>query len=105
MGMALKVQPNELDGWDVVREDEGMALSNHPTQEGAEKAARMRAEEERMSEEGDEPVVVDTEHVHHIDPADQGVKTAFFSLAGLLIAITILAAAIALAASTTGFGS
>jgi hypothetical protein len=103
--MALKVMPNEVDGWDVVREDEGVALSNHPDRESAELAAKLRADEERMSEEGDEPVVVDTEHVHPIDDTRQGMRPAFLSLGGLLIAVTVLAAIIALIGALTGFGS
>jgi Uncharacterized protein conserved in bacteria (DUF2188) len=103
--MALKVMPNELSGWDVVREDEGVALSNHPDRESAEQAAKLRAEEDRVSQEGDEPVVVDTEHVHPIDDTREGMRPAFFSLAGLLIAVTILATVIALIGALTGFGS
>jgi hypothetical protein len=105
MTMALKVMPNEVSGWDVVREDEGVGLSNHPTRELAEEAAGIRADEERLSEEGGEPVVVDTEHVHPIDDTRQGMKPAFLSLGGLLIAVTILAAIIALIGALTGFGS
>jgi hypothetical protein len=103
--MALKVMPNEVSGWDVVREDEGVALSNHPDRATAEEAARMRAEEERVSEEGDEPVVVDTEHVHPIDDTRQGMLPAFLSLGGLLIGVTILVVVIALIGALTGFGS
>ena len=88
--MALKVMPNEIDGWDVVREDEGVALSNHPTREQALEAATMRAEEERLGDNGDEPVVVDTEHVHGIDDARQGMRPAFLALFGLLAFITLL---------------
>ena len=42
--MALKVMQNEVDGWDVVREDEDAALSNHPTKEEAIAAAEIRSE-------------------------------------------------------------
>ena len=103
--MALKVMPNEISGWDVVREDEGVALSNHATRDEAEAAAQIRAEEERVSEEGGEPVVVDTEHVHPIDDTRQGMLPAFLSLGGLLIGVTILVAVIALIGALTGFGS
>ena len=103
--MALKVMPNEVDGWDVVREDEEVALSNHPTRESAEHAARMRADEERVSQEGDEPVVVDPRHVHAIDDARQGMKPAFLALGGILLAVTVLIAILALAGALTGFGS
>ena len=103
--MARTVRPNEVAGWDVVREDEGVALSNHPTREQAEEAARIRADEERLSEEGDEPVKVDTEHVHEIDDARQGMLPAFLSLGTLLIAVAVLIAVIALIGALTDFGS
>jgi hypothetical protein len=103
--MALKVMPNEISGWDVVREDEGVALSNHPDRSSAEQAARMRAEEEHMSGNGGEPVVVDTRHVHAIEDTRQGMLPAFLSLGGLLIGVTILVAVIALIGALTGFGS
>ncbi|MGH2952692.1 MAG: hypothetical protein ACRDK9_01545 [Solirubrobacterales bacterium] len=47
-------------------------MSNHPTRESAEEAARIRANEERLSEEGGEPVVVDERHVHAVDDTRQG---------------------------------
>lgn len=103
--MALKVMPNEVSGWDVVREDEEVALSNHPTRESAEEAASIRAAEERLGGEGDEPVIVDTEHIHAIDDTRQGMVPAFLSLGGLLIAVTILAVIVALIGALTGFGS
>ena len=97
--------PNEVDGWDVVREDEGVALSNHPTRESAEAAARLRAEEERASQEGGEPVVVDERHIHAIDDARQGMKPAFLALGGLLVAVAILITILSLTGALTGFGS
>ena len=62
--MALKVVRNEVDGWDVVREDEGVALSNHPDRASAEEAAKLRAEEDHIGESGGEPVVVAPGEVH-----------------------------------------
>ena len=103
--MALKVIRNEIDGWDVVREDEEVALSNHPDRESAELAAEMRAEEEHIAESGGEPVVVATDEVHQIDDAREGVKPAFLYLAGLLALITILVVILSLTGSLTGFGS
>ena len=101
----LKVVPSEVDGWDVIRADEGTALTNHPTKESAEQAAKMRAREESLSEEGPGDVIVDTDHPHGIDDARQGVKPAFLSLTALLIGIGVLIVVIALIASLTGFGS
>ena len=103
--MALKVMRNEVAGWDVVREDEESALTNHPTLEEAEAAARLRAEEERLTDEGGAPVVVDDEHVHGIDDTRQGVKPAFLALAGLLVLVTLIATIAALTGALTGFGS
>ena len=103
--MALKVVPNEVDGWDVVREDEDVALSNHPDRESAEAAAQLRADEEHIGESGGEPFHVEPDEVHAIDDTRQGVKPAFLYLAGLLALITILVVILSLTGSLTGFGS
>ena len=103
--MALKVVENAVDGWDVLREDEDVALSNHETKEQAEEAAQIRADKERLSEEGDEPVKVEPGEVHGIDDTRAGMRPAFLSLGGLLILVTLLAATIAIIAAVTGFGS
>jgi hypothetical protein len=103
--MALKVIPNQVDGWDVVREDEGVALSNHRDRASAEEAARMRADEEHIGESGGEPVVVAPNEVHAIDDTRLGVKPAFLWLGGLALVIVILVIVLSLAGSLTGFGS
>jgi hypothetical protein len=103
--MALKVVQNEVDGWDVVREDEDVALSNHPDRASAEAAAKLRAEEEHIGESGGEAVVVAPDEVHAIDDTRQGVKPAFLYLGGLLILIAILIVVLSLTGSLTGFGS
>jgi len=103
--MALKVVRNEVDGWDVVREDEGVALSNHPDRESAEQAAELRAEEDHIGQSGGEPVVVRPGEVHAIDDAREGMKPAFLWLGALAVLITILIVVLALTGSLTGFGS
>ena len=105
MAPDLKVVPSEVDGWDVIRADEGTALTNHPTKESAERAAEMRAREDSLSEEGPGDVIVDPDHPHGIDDDREGVKTAFLSLTALLVGIGILAVVIALIGALTGFGS
>ena len=104
-GMPLKVIRNEVDGWDVIEEHGEHALSNHPTRESAEEAARMRAESCGSARRATRPVVVDTDHVHAIDDARQGMKPAFLALAGLLAFVTVLVIVLALTGSLTGFGS
>ena len=84
---------------------EGVALSNRPDRESAEAAAELRAEEDRVSQEGDEPVIVDPDEVHPIDDARQGMRPAFLALAGLLAAVTLLVVVLALTGALTGFGS
>ncbi len=103
--MALKVMRNEVDGWDVVREDEDRALSNHPTKEEAIAAAEIRAEEDRVNDAGDAPVEVDTEHVHEIEDTTQGVKPAFLGGGALLLAIIAIAVIAAIVAAVTNFGA
>ena len=56
--MALKVVRNEVDGWDVIREGEDEAISNHVDRATAEAAAQLRADEEGIGEGDDEEAVV-----------------------------------------------
>ncbi len=103
--MALKVIKNEVDGWDVVREDQGLALSNHPTREEAIAAAEIRSNEERVGDVGDAPVEVDTEHVHEIEDTRTGVKPAFLGGGALLLTIVLIIIVVGAIAAITGFGS
>jgi hypothetical protein len=103
--VALKVIQNEVDGWDVVREDEGVALSNHPTRDRAEEAAAIRADEDRVNDMGDTKVVVDTEHTHGIDDNREGVRPALMYGAALAGTVVLLIVILALTGSLTGFGS
>jgi cell division protein FtsX len=96
----LEVVQSEAGGWDVVRADDGVALSNHAKRETAERAARIRA-----GEEGNTDVVVDEESVHKIDDESRGMRTALIALGALMLVIVILLVALSLAGSLTGFGS
>ena len=100
----LKVVRNEVDGWDVVRADEGIAISNHPTREAAEKAAEMRSDEDSVSEEGPGDVIVAPDETHGIDSTEGGMKFAFLSIGGLLTAVAIIAIVVALIVAFTDFG-
>ncbi len=72
-----------------------MALTNHPTREAAEEAARLRASEEggRHIDHESEPVQVNA------GGETRGVKTYFIALVGLLLAVTALIVVISLIAS------
>lgn len=97
--------PNEVEGWDVVREEDGVALSNHMRREDALAAAKIRADEDYPTHQDGEPVTVEREQVHPIDDTRQGMKPAFLWLGALLVAVTILIIVLALTGALTGFGS
>jgi hypothetical protein len=96
---ALEVRPSEAGGWDVVRQGDGMALSNHANRENAERAAKIRAEEEDTS------MSVNPDSVHGIDDEAQGMRPAFVALGLLSAAVVLLIVILALTGSLTGFGS
>jgi hypothetical protein len=97
----LQVVPSEVGGWDVVREEDGMAVSNHATRESAELAARIRAAEQGS----DEDVRVNPQGIHAIDDESQGMRFALIALGVLLLVIVLVLVVLSLAGSLTGFGS
>ena len=77
---------DEIDGWDVIREDDPQALTNTATKESAVEAARMF-----LADEGGEgEVVVRENEVHGIDDTGRGVKLYVVALLGLLAVITAI---------------
>jgi cell division protein FtsX len=93
----LIVVRNEVDGWDVVREEDPQALTNTPTKETAVEAA-----ERILADEGGEGEVrVNERAVHHLDDTSRGVKTYVVALLGLLAAITVIIVITSLIASAT----
>ena len=93
----LIVVPNEIDGWDILREEDPQALTNTPTKESAVEAA-----EEILADEGGEgEVVVNERAVHRLDDTSRGVKTYVIALLGLLVVITVIIVITSLLASAT----
>jgi hypothetical protein len=93
----LLVVRDEVDGWDVLREEDPQSLTNTHTKEDAIAAA-----EAILADEGGEgEVIVHEDEVHHIDDTDRGVKTYVFALVGLLLAITVIIVVTSLLASWT----
>jgi Uncharacterized protein conserved in bacteria (DUF2188) len=74
---------DEVDGWDVVREDDPQALTNTATKDTAVEAAKQFLADEG----GDGEVVVRENEVHHLDDTGRGVKTYVIALLGLLAVI------------------
>jgi cell division protein FtsX len=93
----LIVVPNEVDGWDILREEDPQALTNTPTKETAVEAA-----EKFLADEGGEgEVVVNEQAVHQLDDTSRGVKTYVVALLVLLAAITVIIVITSLLASAT----
>jgi len=87
MSTNIKVAPNEVDGWDVVREGEDVALTNVATKAEAERAAHLFAEHE----DGGGDIEVERKPIQPgVGGEDRGVRTYFVGLFGLLIAALIL---------------
>jgi hypothetical protein len=94
----LIVVRDEVDGWDVVREDDPQSLTNTATKESAIEAAR-----KFLADEGGEgEVVVREDEVHRIDDTSRGVKTYVIALLGLLLAIVTIIVITSLLASWFG---
>ncbi|SRR6266545_3313230 len=92
----LIVVPNEIDGWDIVREDDPQALTNTPTKDAAVLAA-----EKILADEGGGEVEVHEDEVHELDDTSRGVKTYVVALLGLLAAIMVIIVVTSLLASWT----
>ena len=93
----LIVEPSEVDGWDVLHEDDPQAMTNTPTKESAIEAARTILADEG----GDGEVIVREGEVHHLDDTSRGVKTYVIALLGLLLAVIVIIVVTSLLASWT----
>jgi cell division protein FtsX len=93
----LIVVRDEVDGWDVLREEDPQALTNTPTKESAVAAA----EAILADEGGDGDVIVRTDDVHHLDDTSRGARTYVIALLGLLFAVIVIIVITSLLASWT----
>jgi cell division protein FtsX len=93
----LIVVPNEVDGWDVLREEDPQALTNTRTRDDAVAAAELILNDEGGAGE----VIVDEQHVHRLDATERGVKAYVIALLGLLVAVVIIIVVTSLLASWT----
>jgi hypothetical protein len=93
----LVVVRDEVDGWDVIREDDPQSLTNTATKESAIEAANLFL----VDEGGDGEVIVHEEEVHGIDDTGRGVKVYVVALLGLLVVIVAIIVITSLLASWT----
>lgn len=96
----FKVVPDEFGGWDVIREGENVALTNHVTRASALEAAHLRAKEE-----GGGWVRLDENSVHRVEDEGSGTKRVFLILIGLLVLAMLVLIVVSLIGALTGFGS
>src|SRR5436190_15557316 len=82
----IEVRPNEVEGWDILHEDDPDAVTNVATREQALRAAELIAHEE-----GDGSVIVRDEP-HELSDVGRGVKFYVVALLTLLFAIVVLIA-------------
>jgi Uncharacterized protein conserved in bacteria (DUF2188) len=82
----LIVLRDEVDGWDVIREEDSQSLTNTPSKELAIEAAKKFLEDEG----GEGEVVLHEDEVHGIDDTGRGVKVYVIALLGLLAAIVAI---------------
>jgi hypothetical protein len=92
------VVPNVLSGWDVMRGDDPIAVSNHADRESAMAAARIFLAEEHHPG----AIRLDTDHPHGLDDTSSGLRGAFLMLIGLLLAAVLIIVVSSLASAASG---
>jgi hypothetical protein len=101
----FEVVRSDVDGWDVRRVGEAQALSNYPTRELAEEAARRQQEAEHASGSDADPIDV-RQDVHSEAPGeDLDVKRTLLSTGAIAAAVIVLIIVLAVIGAVTGFGS
>jgi hypothetical protein len=93
----VEVVKSDVDGWDVRREGESQALSNHPTKEQAEEAARLHG--------GEGDAVDAREDISSETPADDLNKGMAINVTAVILGVTLLMVVVALIAALTDFGA
>ena len=101
----FEVVRSEVDGWDVRRTGEAQALSNYPTRELAEEAAKRTDEAEDRSG-GDADAVDVRQDVLSEGPEDDlDAKKTFIGAGTIMIAVIALLVIIAVIVSVTNVGN
>jgi len=98
----FEVVRSDVDGWDVRRSGEAQALSNYPTRELAEAAARKQQEAEDHS--GSDADAIDIrQDVFSEGPNEElDAKKTLFGAGAVMVAVIVLIAVIAVILVATG---
>jgi len=93
----FEVVRSDVDGWDVRRTGEAQALSNHPTKEQAEEAARLQG--------GDADAIDIRQDVFSEGPEeDLDAKKTFLGMGLVMLGVIALIIIIAAIIALTNFG-
>ena len=98
----FEVVRSDVEGWDVRRTGEAQALSNYPTRELAEQAARKQQEAEHHSGGTADAIDVRQDVFSEGPDEELNVKRTLLTVAAIAIGITLLIAIVAIFVVTTG---
>jgi Uncharacterized protein conserved in bacteria (DUF2188) len=97
----FEVVRSDVEGWDVRRTGEKQALSNYPTRELAEQAARKEEDVEGRSD-GAEPIDVHQDVFSEGPKEDLDVGRTLLGVGTVLIGVILLIAVVAILIVVTG---
>lgn len=100
----FEVVRSDVDGWDVRRSGEAQALSNYPTRELAEEAARKQQEAEEASGGTADAIDVRQDVFSEGPEEDLNPKKTFLGMSAVMLGVILLIAVIAIIVATTGIG-
>jgi len=98
----FEVVRSDVEGWDVRRTGEAQALSNYPTRELAEEAARRQQEAEHHSGGSADAIDVRQDVFSEGPDEDLNVKRTVIGVSVTVIGIILLIAAVAVFVVITG---
>ncbi len=98
----FEVVRSDVEGWDVRRTGEAQALSNYPTRELAEQAARKQQEAEHHSGGTADSIDVRQDVFSEGPDEELHVKRTLLTVAAIAFAVILLIAVVAILVVTTG---
>ena len=98
----FEVVRSDVEGWDVRRTGEAQALSNYPTRELAEQAARKQQEAEHHSGGSADAIDVRQDVFSEGPDEELHVKRTLLTVAAIAFAVILLIAVVAVLVVTTG---
>ena len=100
----FEVVRSDVDGWDVRRVGEAQALSNYPTRELAEEAARRQQDAEDRSGSDADAIDVRQDVFSEGPEEDLNPKRTFLGMGAVMIGVIALLVIVALIVALTNFG-